>query len=120
MQSSRPSHETLEALWLEQRALRQAIPEVYQSFDNLSAEAVADGALTTKWKSLIALAIAVVQAHDGAVAASSKAAVQAGVTAQEAAEAVAVAIMMHGEPATVSGARAYAAFCEFEDAVIRP
>ncbi|ANW65036.1 alkylhydroperoxidase [Mycobacterium sp. djl-10] len=120
MQSSRHSHETLDALWLEQRALRQAIPEVYQSFDDLSAEAMADGALTTRCKVLIALAIAVVQDRDGAVAASSRAAVQAGVTVQEAAEAIGVAIMMQGDPATFSGAQAYAAFCEFEDAVIRP
>lgn len=35
---------------------------------------------------------------------------------QEAADAIGVAIMMHGGPGTVYGARAFAAFCEFADA----
>ncbi len=37
----------------------------------------------------------------------------AGATAQEAAEVIGVAIMMNGGPATIHGARAYTAFCEF-------
>jgi hypothetical protein len=40
----------------------------------------------------------------------------AGASKHEAAEAIGVGIMMQGGPATVYGARAYAAFCEFADA----
>jgi alkylhydroperoxidase/carboxymuconolactone decarboxylase family protein YurZ len=36
-----------------------------------------------------------------------------GATRQEAAEAIGVAMLMNGGPATIYGPRAYAAFCEF-------
>ncbi len=39
-----------------------------------------------------------------------------GCTKQEAAEVIGVSIMMNGGPATIYGARAYDAFCEFADA----
>jgi alkylhydroperoxidase/carboxymuconolactone decarboxylase family protein YurZ len=42
--------------------------------------------------------------------------VRAGATREQAAEAIGVAIMMYGGPATIYGARAYEAFCEFADA----
>jgi len=35
---------------------------------------------------------------------------------EEAAEAIGVTFLMHGGPATIYGARAYDAFCEFADA----
>ncbi len=41
---------------------------------------------------------------------------RAGASKEEAAEAIGVSIMMHGGPATIYGARAYDAFCEFADA----
>ena len=45
----------------------------------------------------------------------SPAAVQHGATPQEAAEAIGVTFLMNGGPATVYGARAFAAFCEAYD-----
>ena len=45
--------------------------------------------------------------------ASGTTAARADATKEEAAEAIGVAIMMHGGPATIYGARAYTAFCEF-------
>lgn len=99
------------------RNLRKAIPEVYQGFGTLSAAAFADGALERKTKELIALAIGVVEGCDGCVASHAQAAVRAGATRQEAAEAIGVTFLMHGGPATIHGARAYAAFCEFADAL---
>ncbi|MCD9197467.1 carboxymuconolactone decarboxylase family protein [Aeromicrobium wangtongii] len=99
------------------RSLRKAIPDVYQGFGALSSAAFADGALERKTKELIALAIGVVEGCDGCVASHAQAAIRAGATRQEAAEAIGVTFLMHGGPATIHGARAYAAVCEFADAM---
>ncbi|MCA1983813.1 carboxymuconolactone decarboxylase family protein [Nocardioides nematodiphilus] len=99
------------------RNLRHAIPDVYKGFGELSKAAFADGELDRKYKELIALAIGVVEGCDGCIASHSQSAVRAGATRQEAAEAIGVTFLMHGGPATVYGARAYDAFCEFADAL---
>ena len=99
------------------RNLRRAIPDVYRGFGELSQAAFADGALEKKTKELIALAIGVVEGCDGCVASHAQAAVRAGATRQEAAEAVGVTFLMHGGPATIHAARAFDAFCEFADAL---
>lgn len=95
------------------RALRQAIPEVYRGYRELHDAALAAGALDAKTKELIALAIAVSKECDGCIAAHAHAAVQRGATPPEAAEAIGVAFLMNGGPATVYGARAFDAFREF-------
>jgi len=99
------------------RNLRQAIPEVYQGFGALSKAAFTDGSLDRKTKELIALAIGVAEGCDGCIASHAQAAARAGATRQEAAEAIGVTFLMHGGPATIHGARAYDAFCEFADAL---
>lgn len=99
------------------RELRRAIPDVYKGFSALSQAAFADGSLEKKTKELIALAIGVVEGCDGCIASHAQSAVRAGATRQEAAEAIGVTFLMHGGPATVHGARAYDAFCEFADAL---
>ena len=99
------------------RNLRRAIPAVYQGFGELSRSAFADGALDRRTKELIAFAIGVVEGCDGCVASHGQAAARAGATRQEAAEAIGVTFLMHGGPATIHGARAYEAFCEFADAL---
>lgn len=98
------------------RNLRQAIPQVYQGFGELSAAAFADGELDRKTKELIAFAIGVVEGCDGCIASHAQAATRAGATRQAAAEAIGVTFLMHGGPATIHGARAYDVFCEFADA----
>jgi AhpD family alkylhydroperoxidase len=99
------------------RGLRRAIPDVYKGFSALSQAAFADGALEKKTKELIALAIGVVEGCDGCIASHAQSAVRAGATRQEAAEAIGVTFLMHGGPATVHGARAYDAFCEFAESL---
>lgn len=99
------------------RDLRQEIPDVYKGFGELSAAAFADGSLDRKTKELIAFAIGVVEGCDGCVASHGQAAARAGATRREAAEAIGVTFLMHGGPATIHGARAYAAFCDFTDAL---
>jgi len=107
--------EVLDELTLQHRALREMIPDVYKGFGELSRAALASGALETKVKELTAMTIGVVQGCDGCIASHARGAVRAGATKQEAAEMIGVSILMHGGPATIYGARAYAAFCEFAD-----
>lgn len=103
----------LKDLSSQHRALRQDIPEVYRGFNELSNAALAEGALPTKVKELMAMVIGVVHGCDGCIASHARGAAKAGATTQEAAEAIGVAILMNGGPATIYGARAYAAFTEF-------
>ena len=98
------------------RELRRAIPEVYQGFGELHHAAFEEGALDTRTKELIALAIGVVEGCDGCIASHAQAAARSGATQQEAAEAIGVTFLMKGGPATIYGPRAYAAFCEFAGA----
>jgi AhpD family alkylhydroperoxidase len=101
------------------RELRRAVPEVYRGFGELHHAAFQEGALDTRTKELIALAIGVVEGCDGCIASHAQAAARAGATCQEAAEAIGVTFLMKGGPATIYGPRAYAAFCEFA-AAARP
>ncbi len=95
------------------RELRRMIPDVYQGFASLHDAALAPGALDTRTKELIALAIAISSECDGCIAAHAHAAVRHGATLEEAAEAIGVTILMNGGPATIYGPRAFAAFSEF-------
>jgi AhpD family alkylhydroperoxidase len=98
------------------RELRRRIPEVYQGFAALHEAALTDGALDTRTKELIALAISVSQECDGCISSHARGAERAGATPEQAAEAIGVAVLMDGGPATVYGPRAFAAFMEFHDA----
>ncbi len=103
------------------RELRRAITAVYEGYRQMHDAALAEGELDVKTKELIALGIAVTRGCDGCIAAHAHAAVRHGVTLQEAAEAIGVAILMNGGPGTVYGPRAYAAVREFhENADRRP
>lgn len=95
------------------RELREAIPEVYQGYRELHRAAMAVGALDSKTKELIALAVAVSSQCDGCISSHAQGAVRQGATPEEAAEAIGVTFMMKGGPATVYGARAYAAVQEY-------
>ena len=109
-------HDVLTDLNPQHRALRKMIPDVYRGFAAMSNGALTPGALDKKTKELIALAIGVVAGCDGCIASHAQAAARAGATKEEAAEAIGVTFLMHGGPATIYGARAYDAFCEFADA----
>jgi len=104
-----------EELRVPSRELRHAIPQVYAGYRQLHDSALAAGALDVRTKELIALAIAVSKECDGCIAAHAHAAVLHGATPAQAAEAIGVTFLMNGGPATVYGARAFAAFREFYD-----
>jgi AhpD family alkylhydroperoxidase len=116
-QPDRPTHahDTLRALSSQTRELRQMIPGVYEGYSALSGAAFAEGALPKKVKELIALAIGVVDMCDGCIASHASGAAKAGATREEVAEMIGVTFAMRGGPATVHGARAYAAFLEYVD-----
>jgi AhpD family alkylhydroperoxidase len=95
------------------RALRERIPAVYKGYSEMSRAAVADGALDTKTKELMALAIAVTKQCDGCIASHARGAAARGATPEEVAETLGVVVMMNGGPGTVHAPRAFAAFQEF-------
>lgn len=107
-------HDILRDLTPQSRQLRAEIPDVYAGYVQLSQAAFGEGTLPRKMKELIALAIGVVDMCDGCIASHAKGAASAGATRQEVAEMIGVTFAMRGGPATVHGARAYAAFLEFE------
>ncbi len=95
------------------RELRHAIPDVMKAYADLHGAVISDGALSAKDKELIALALAIGHRCDGCIAAHARGAARRGATEAEVAEAIGVAVLMTGGPATVYGPRALAAFREF-------
>lgn len=92
--------------------LRGLIPEVMKSYGALSSAAMAEGELPIATKELIALAIAITRECDGCMVAHARGCVRAGVTRQQLAEMIGVAITLNGGPGTVWGPRALRVFDE--------
>jgi len=107
------SQEIIEGLNVPTRELSDAIPQTWAGFAAMHQAAVAEGALPANIKELIALAIAVTKECDGCIAYHAKAAARRGATAEEVAEALGVALLMNGGPASVYAPRAWDAFQEF-------
>jgi AhpD family alkylhydroperoxidase len=97
------------------KSLRGAIPDAWAGFGQMHKGAMADGALSRATKEIIATVIAVAQQCDGCIAYHAKSAVRAGADPQQMAEALGVALLMMGGPATVYGPRAWEAFNEFRE-----
>lgn len=107
------AREVQEELRAPVRALRSRQPEAWAGFAAMHGAAMADGALERKHKELIALAISVVKECDGCIASHARGAARHGASPDEVAEALSVALLMDGGPATVYGPRAFAAYEEF-------
>jgi AhpD family alkylhydroperoxidase len=95
------------------RDLRHLIPDTWSGVAQLHQSALADGALSARVKELMALAISVVKRCDGCIAHHAKRAARLGATPEEVAEALGVALLMDGGPATVYAPRALQAYREF-------
>lgn len=93
--------------------LRQGTPDAMKAFASLAASATAPGAIDTKTKELMALAVGIAVHCDGCVAYHTKMAHQHGVTRQELLETVALAVYMGGGPAAVYGGDAVRAYDQF-------
>lgn len=108
------AHDVLADVTKAGRRLRELIPDVYAAYAAQHKAAVGnDAELPSRIREIIALAIAVTKQCDGCIAAHARGAARAGATTEEVAEAIGVAILMHGGPGTVWGPRAFAAFEEF-------
>ena len=94
---------------------RRGIPEVGKAFQQLAAAATAEGALDTKTKELIALAIGITARCDGCVAFHAGAAVRHGANRQEVLETIGMAIYMGGGPSLVYGVQALEADDQFAE-----
>lgn len=93
--------------------LRGGIPGVAKGFHELARSAIKAGALDSKTKELMALAIGIAARCDGCLAYHSKAAAKYGATREEVMETIGVAVYMGGGPSMIYGAEALAAFDAF-------
>ena len=94
--------------------LSRELPGAMAGFAHLHKEAGAAGALTAKFKELMALAIAVVIRCDDCIAYHVHDALKAGATRAEIVETLGVAMMMGGGPATMYACEAFEALEQFE------
>ena len=81
--------------------LGNELPGQMSGFARLHRKAVEDGVLTGKTKELIALAISITIRCEGCIAYHTNDAIKAGATRPEMMEAIGVAILMGGAPASV-------------------
>ena len=91
-------------------AVRQGAPEPLKAFGALGAAATAAGALGTKTKELMAVAIGIAVHCDGCIAYHAKLAIRNGATKEEFLETIALAVYMGGGPSAVYGAEALRAY----------
>jgi AhpD family alkylhydroperoxidase len=92
--------------------LHALIPDVMKGYAALSGAAFAEGELSSGVKEMMALVIAVTRECDGCIVAHARGCARAGVTRQQVAEAMGVAVAMNGGPGTVWGPRALRSFDE--------
>ncbi len=102
------------------RDLRKAVPDAWSGFASLHQAAMAEGALPTRIKELMALVVSVTEHCDGCVAFHARGAAAAGATEEEVVEALGVALLMGGGPASVWAPRALSAFREFAEPPTAP
>jgi AhpD family alkylhydroperoxidase len=96
------------------RRLHEAIPEVSNGFFATHRASLADGALTTSKKELIALGIAIAVNCDGCIAFHVHDSLKAGATRAEILETIGVAVMMGGGPSMIYATEALTALDQFE------
>lgn len=98
------------------KEVRVGAPDTIKGFSQMAAGALKPGALDTKTKELISLAIGVTVRCDPCIAFHAKAARAAGATREEVMETVATAIYMGAGPAYMYAAQAVEAFDQFSEA----
>lgn len=95
------------------RALNEALPAQMEGFGKLHRSAVADGALPASTKELMAMAIGICMRCDDCIALHVHDALRAGATPEEVREAIGVALLMGGGPASTYATRANEALEQF-------
>lgn len=86
--------------------LRQKSPEEMRAFGTLLKTTMREGTLDVKTKEMIALGIAIADRCEGCIMSHVRNNLKNGVTLEQLAEVVDVAILMGGGPSTVYGAKA--------------
>jgi AhpD family alkylhydroperoxidase len=94
--------------------LGDELPRLMQTFARLHNSATDEGALSTKVKELIALAIGITVRCNGCIAYHVHDALKAGASREEILETVGVAILMGGGPSVVYGTEAMTALDQLE------
>ncbi len=105
--------EDLKASRLAAGALMKASPRLMEAFQHLGAAQNGAGAIDRKTRELIALAVAITTRCETCIAGHAKAAVAAGVTEAELADAMGTAIAMNAGAAYAYSVRAFEAYQEF-------
>lgn len=95
--------------------LTTAIPAVMETFERFHQAAMAAGALDTKTKELMALAISVTAGCDDCIAHHVHDAIEAGATRAEFVDALGVAVLMGGGPGMIYASHAIDAVDQFFD-----
>jgi AhpD family alkylhydroperoxidase len=96
------------------REVRLGSPEVMKAFSEMARAATSPGALDTKTKELIALAIAVAIRCDGCVAFHAEAAVKHGASREEIMETMGMSLYMGAGPSLMYAAQAVEAYDQFQ------
>ncbi len=97
------------------RVLRKDIPETMAGFSTLASAATSPGALDTRTKELIALAIGVATRCDGCIGFHMDALVRLGASREEIQETLGMAVYMGGGPSVMYAADAMLAFEQFRE-----
>lgn len=95
--------------------LRQGLPDTVSGYGKLHKAALADGALSTKIKELMALGIGIAIRCDGCIGFHTRGALKAGATREEILETIGVALLMGGGPSMVYGSQALEALNQFQN-----
>ena len=111
---------TARFLGSELRNLRGGASDVMKAFSSIAQSALAQGALDTKTKELIALGISVAVRCDDCIAFHVKAAVDRGASREEVLETLGMAIYMGAGPAAMYASHALGAYTQFAAAKAPP
>jgi|SRR5688572_1824874 len=95
--------------------LRKSAPEAMTAFADMGKAALASGALDTKTKELLALAISVAVRCDPCITYHASAAQRQGASREEVAEAMSLALYMGAGPSAMYAAQALEAFDQYAD-----
>lgn len=97
-------------------AYAQGSPKMMPAFMKVHHHGSEEGALSSKYKSLIAIGISINAQCEGCLVKHVNEALQAGVSHDEIVETIDVAVYMGGGPAVIQGSKAFAMLQEFEEA----
>lgn len=98
------------------KQVRKGQPDVTKGFSAIAQAATGEGALSSKHKELIAIAISIAIRCDGCIGFHTKAAVKQGATREEILEVIGMSVYMGGGPSMTYGAQALEAFDQFNTA----